>query len=661
MNQFPGTNYHDLNLDWILEQVKNCLAEWETTKGEWESAKAEINAKIAYINSYFANLDVSEEISDKINAMIQSGELLTIIAPQVATTAQAVTGDWLNAQLVPEGESLVVIDKSLSIEGAAADAKATGFAISKITGAIHARNIVAGSLQAAFLNDNGTYKINANPNERLIYFPVTSGVTYTVNKGSVMSSARLAYSSVIPKIGDTVIDYTDIARQNQNYNSFTATHDGYGIVRIAWANDVVTPEQALADSFVYVGSYDIAVTKYTTDVDNIETINGEAWSELMRKMDLIVSDAITFTPKAYVATGIVGQQADLTVHPFNDTDCAVVDVLKGQPFLLTGTPRDNSGTRAYCWVDSNGIILYRYNGTERLEEYPIFAPADGKLILNFSRSASYRVYSGMKNVMQVAGSNLVDVQKYTAEPLTNLPDYFVNTLAYRPIGGELEKGYICLVTDDGTEGLATYTIPMLIQKNVPFTFAVFKDSEVFQTQAYQTTVLDAVNNHGCALAQHGGTYWDIMTEAELVSFFEEEKQFFDSLNVSLQGAVVPGHRTTTLVKAVAGGRFGILRSGYRGQAPDFSYNDSIQNYYEYWTSGARSNVYGLSSYNISGADDAYNRNAIDYAKANNKILIGYYHEYDLTAEKKAIIESMIDYAKAQGLTFITLGQIATIR
>ncbi len=30
--QMPGTNFHDLDLDWLLEQVKNLLEEWEEMK-----------------------------------------------------------------------------------------------------------------------------------------------------------------------------------------------------------------------------------------------------------------------------------------------------------------------------------------------------------------------------------------------------------------------------------------------------------------------------------------------------------------------------------------------------------------------------------------------------------------------------------------------------
>ena len=218
-----------------------------------------------------------------------------------------------------------------------------------------------------------------------------------------------------------------------------------------------------------------------------------------------------------------------------------------------------------------------------------------------------------------------------------------------------------MMTDDGTEGLATYTVPLAISKNVPFTFAVAKGSAVWDNDTKQTAVLDAVENHGCELAQHSvDVNWDTLSEAELIAFFDAEKTFFDSLDVEIKGAVVPAHRTNDLVKAVTGGRFGVVRCGYDGVGSDGNANYSVYNGYDYYCTGARSNMFALSSYNCSGTTDAYNKAAIDYAKANNKVLIAYYHEFDLDSAKKTVIESMIDYAKAQGLEFITLSQLLTI-
>lgn len=39
------------------------------------------------------------------------------------------------------------------------------------------------------------------------------------------------------------------------------------------------------------------------------------------------------------------------------------------------------------------------------------------------------------------------------------------------------------------------------------------------------------------------------------------------------------------------------------------------------------------------------------------ILVAYWHDWDLTAEQKSDLEAFIDYAKAQNITFCTLGEI----
>lgn len=96
-----------------------------------------------------------------------------------------------------------------------------------------------------------------------------------------------------------------------------------------------------------------------------------------------------------------------------------------------------------------------------------------------------------------------DTKLYTSiDRLTKEPPYIVNNLCYKPLG-VLSKPYICLSTDDGEEELATYTIPMVTGKGVPMTFCIWTESEVMLDPTYTALVVDAVNNHGCEVAQHG--------------------------------------------------------------------------------------------------------------------------------------------------------------
>lgn len=139
MNQYPASNFHDLNLDWLLQQMKNCLAEWEETKTDWNNLEADNTEFKAYVTNYFDNLDVSDEISAKIDELVEDGTLLEIITDDPTGEGSALSdavGGWISTHLHPEPTD-VMIDDSLTVSGAAADAKAAGDRITALENANH--------------------------------------------------------------------------------------------------------------------------------------------------------------------------------------------------------------------------------------------------------------------------------------------------------------------------------------------------------------------------------------------------------------------------------------------------------------------------------------------------------------------------------------------
>lgn len=140
--QFPYTNFHDLNEDWIIGEVKRLASEWIEYNKAWEDLYNNTNEAVAnaiekvdelnnrvdtiqteitrYIRNYFDNLDLTPEVSAKIDNLVANGTVGNIILEKVSPFIS----QWLNDNITePVG---VVIDKTLSIEGACADAKATG-------------------------------------------------------------------------------------------------------------------------------------------------------------------------------------------------------------------------------------------------------------------------------------------------------------------------------------------------------------------------------------------------------------------------------------------------------------------------------------------------------------------------------------------------------
>ena len=119
-DQYPYTNFHNVNLDWILERVKEWgqMVEDNNTRFEnLEQANADFKE---YVTNYIENLDYQAAVDDKLDRMFESGVLGEYLQPYVSP----VVTTWLDQHITePEG---VVIDTSLTVAGAAADSKATG-------------------------------------------------------------------------------------------------------------------------------------------------------------------------------------------------------------------------------------------------------------------------------------------------------------------------------------------------------------------------------------------------------------------------------------------------------------------------------------------------------------------------------------------------------
>ena len=73
-----------------------------------------------FVNQYFTNLDLQTEVNKKIEEMKDSGELLNLLKPTVSNEVST----WLTSNIT--NPSNPPIDKSLTVENAAADAKVVG-------------------------------------------------------------------------------------------------------------------------------------------------------------------------------------------------------------------------------------------------------------------------------------------------------------------------------------------------------------------------------------------------------------------------------------------------------------------------------------------------------------------------------------------------------
>lgn len=119
-DRYPYTNWHNVNLDWVLERVKEWGELVEANDQAFKDLQEANESFKEYVTNYIQNLDVQEEINNKLNEMLESGVLTEHFLPFISLDVS----NWLNENITePEG---VVIDQSLTVEGACADSFTVG-------------------------------------------------------------------------------------------------------------------------------------------------------------------------------------------------------------------------------------------------------------------------------------------------------------------------------------------------------------------------------------------------------------------------------------------------------------------------------------------------------------------------------------------------------
>lgn len=78
-NKYPYTDFHEMNLDWIIERVETLTKDWLQAREEINDYEAQFAELHTYVMDYFKNLDVTEEINAKLDKMAEDGTLNALI------------------------------------------------------------------------------------------------------------------------------------------------------------------------------------------------------------------------------------------------------------------------------------------------------------------------------------------------------------------------------------------------------------------------------------------------------------------------------------------------------------------------------------------------------------------------------------------------------
>lgn len=168
-------SYYEL-LCKVVDTLNNAISDIDNVETNVESLLNAYNQLQSYVNNYFDNLDVQEEINNKLDEMISDGTLPQVmsiivnsviddvvaeqigdavesqindvvadqiggvVSEQIGEPAAETTAEWLSEHVNPVG-SAVVVDDTLTISGAAADSKATGLKVASIEDIIREFNV----------------------------------------------------------------------------------------------------------------------------------------------------------------------------------------------------------------------------------------------------------------------------------------------------------------------------------------------------------------------------------------------------------------------------------------------------------------------------------------------------------------------------------------
>lgn len=292
--RYPYTDFHELNLDWFMARFKELVEEWDSVKEDWNSLHD-------YVQNYFDNLNVQTEINNKINAMIADGSFALILTPLVeaalptivdgklpavvasqigavvasqigavvagqlpAVAAQAAAdevGAWLEGHVNPD--TGYVIDKSLTIGDAAADAEVVGNEldiikngldeISEKSEIILHKSDFATSYDATYVNNGyiGTYGgFTANAGYRTFYLQVAQDMEVYLTRIVITDDTSIA---LFNSSGPATANF--IARYRFADSNMPTDDNRLHITAGQWVAISLYSSNALADFNLFTGHY----------------------------------------------------------------------------------------------------------------------------------------------------------------------------------------------------------------------------------------------------------------------------------------------------------------------------------------------------------------------------------------------------------------------
>lgn len=340
--QFPYSNFHEMNLDEIIKIVKQLADEWVEYQLAWDNLYTDTEKALQdfkdYVYAYFDNLDVQVEINNKIDAMVLDGTFNDIVIPDLTP----VIISWLNDHIT--NPSNPPLDTSLRIGGAAADAEATGDAINKLKAALDFSYNPNEYIKSQIEFQTGT--LDGNTGQEVVNdttirtAPMIFDVPTTFYCGSSYSAKLFYYSdsACTTRVTDTEFTGSVEIRPNR-----------YCRVRIAGTATITNPtDNPIYDSVTIKNDHNYASKIY------VESANDGILDDVVDKTNELFDYFVDKTTHAntYVSTSKKCNDPSAWESNVNFTASSVNEILPNKSYIVASTEYYNNGeTQMFCDVN----------------------------------------------------------------------------------------------------------------------------------------------------------------------------------------------------------------------------------------------------------------------------------------------------------------------
>ena len=195
--QFPYTNFHELNLDWVIQTTKAAEAISQ------DAAEIARNTR-SYVDDYFDNLDLTDEVDDILHQMAIDGEINALIDPVILAA--------LPPDVVDSAADMEDINRTYILRG-------NSHIYQYVNGAFADTGIVYGSSIGNVCTFYGTL---ASPN---LLSGLTEQSIYHVSGGYVPSDAPVNVHGTVTTIGDAttkIQEYQTFGKDTTYYRSYSS-------------------------------------------------------------------------------------------------------------------------------------------------------------------------------------------------------------------------------------------------------------------------------------------------------------------------------------------------------------------------------------------------------------------------------------------------------